>query len=890
MNRAKVVILATVAAIAAATLFATSAAGQGVPPDGPAVIEGTVLMAVEDDFARGKAKKRYFLDQAGGKQKHELKLTAQQADALRPGMKVRASGNLAGGVLSADGTGGGVTILEAPAGAAQPTAVRKVLILLVDITDSGNVTHRVGAMCDGTVDAVAAGTFGFNTTAANVDGCYQDSSFGLLGVGGASYPGTDVDVQRVTISDAVTSCNYTSWGSKADAKAANLANYQHRVYVVPDDANCGWAGLAYVNSCPGSYCQAWVKAYGGQPCGYLDAIAHEVGHNLGLMHASTDLNNDAALDCEYCDDSDFMGYAEANLRPLNGPHRVQMGWVSGGGVIDASGGGQFTLSPLNLRAAPLPQVARIVTPNGDPYYLSYRVGIGYDTLLSSTFYSPGLVGELSIHRWPGGVTNTRFIASLGTGESLPDAANGLTIIKNSDNGSSLTLTVAIGIQPPTNLKATAGDSQVALSWTASAGATGYNIKRATTSGGSYSGIAFGVPATSFLDTPLINGQTYYYVVSAVGSGGASVDSAQVSATPNGVDLQVTTVSNPPASAAPGASFTATDTVKNNGLIAAGASTTRFYLSTDAFKDGGDVLLAASRAVASLAAGQTSSGNTTVTIPSNVAGAFYLLACADDLSAVTETNETNNCRASATAVQITRPDLAVTALGIPTAPVAPGGTFKVTDTVKNQGTVAAGAFTTRYYLSLNSTKDIVVGSRSVSSLSAGQTSNGNLNVTVPSGTSPGAYYVVSCADDSNTVVETDEANNCRVSASTIQVALPDLVITAVGNPPASAAKGAKFRITDTTKNQGTVTATASATRYYLSTDQQKGGGDVLLSGTRSVSSLNAGQSASGNVNVTIPATTPAGTYYVVACADDAGAVTEGDETNNCKGSAGTVVVP
>jgi hypothetical protein len=87
---------------------------------------------------------------------------------------------------------------------------------------------------------VAAGTFGFNTTAANVDGCYQDSSFGLLGVGGASYPGTDVDVQRVTISDAVTSCNYTSWGSKADAKAANLANYQHRVYVVPDDANCGW--------------------------------------------------------------------------------------------------------------------------------------------------------------------------------------------------------------------------------------------------------------------------------------------------------------------------------------------------------------------------------------------------------------------------------------------------------------------------------------------------------------------------------------------------------------------------------------------------------------------------------------------------------------------------
>jgi hypothetical protein len=189
-------------------------------------------------------------------------------------------------------------------------------------------------------------------------------------VGGKSYPGTDIDVQRVTISDAVNSCNYTSWGSKADAAASNLSSYWHRVYVIPSDANCGWAGLAYVSSCTGqyggAYCQAWVKAYSGRECGYPDGIAHEMGHNIGLMHSSYDTNNDGSIDCEYCDDQDFMGYAEGVHRPLNGPHRVQLGYVTGTKLVDASGGGQFTLAPLNQPNALFPQVAKITRPNGDP--------------------------------------------------------------------------------------------------------------------------------------------------------------------------------------------------------------------------------------------------------------------------------------------------------------------------------------------------------------------------------------------------------------------------------------------------------------------------------------------------------------------------------------------
>jgi hypothetical protein len=71
---------------------------------------------------------------------------------------------------------------------------------------------------------------------------------------------------------------------------------------------------------------------------------------------------------------------------------------------------------------------------------------------------------------------------------------------------------------------------VALSWTAASGATGYTVKRATVSGGSYSNV--GTPSgTSFTNTGLSNGTTYYYVVSASNGVGESANSAEVSATP-----------------------------------------------------------------------------------------------------------------------------------------------------------------------------------------------------------------------------------------------------------------------------------------------------------------------------------------------------------------------
>ena len=86
---------------------------------------------------------------------------------------------------------------------------------------------------------------------------------------------------------------------------------------------------------------------------------------------------------------------------------------------------------------------------------------------------------------------------------------------------------------PTGLTATAGNGQVALSWSASSGATSYTVKRATSAGGPYTNIA-NVSATSYTDTSVTNGTTYYYVVSASNSAGGSANSSQASATPSGI--------------------------------------------------------------------------------------------------------------------------------------------------------------------------------------------------------------------------------------------------------------------------------------------------------------------------------------------------------------------
>jgi hypothetical protein len=85
---------------------------------------------------------------------------------------------------------------------------------------------------------------------------------------------------------------------------------------------------------------------------------------------------------------------------------------------------------------------------------------------------------------------------------------------------------------PTGLTATAGNATVGLIWTASAGATSYNIYRSATSGGE-GATAFATSTTpSYTDNAVTNNATYYYKVAAANSAGTSAMSKEAYATPS----------------------------------------------------------------------------------------------------------------------------------------------------------------------------------------------------------------------------------------------------------------------------------------------------------------------------------------------------------------------
>lgn len=83
---------------------------------------------------------------------------------------------------------------------------------------------------------------------------------------------------------------------------------------------------------------------------------------------------------------------------------------------------------------------------------------------------------------------------------------------------------------PTGLTAQGGDSKATLSWTAAGGAASYSIYRGVTSGAETL-LKTGVTGTTFTDTGLTNGTTYFYQVTAVNTVGESSRSTEASVMP-----------------------------------------------------------------------------------------------------------------------------------------------------------------------------------------------------------------------------------------------------------------------------------------------------------------------------------------------------------------------
>ena len=110
--------------------------------------------------------------------------------------------------------------------------------------------------------------------------------------------------------------------------------------------------------------------------------------------------------------------------------------------------------------------------------------------------------------------------------------------------------------------------------------------------------------------------------------------------------------------------------------------------------------------------------------------------------------------------------------------------------------------------------------------------------------------------------------------------PDLVIEALTASPTSVAAGGQVTLSYRVANRGSTTVGQTYTdRIYLSADQTLGG-DVLLGTSHGhTADLAAGGTHAHTQAVTIPASTPSGTRFILVQADGLGAVVESNEGNN-----------
>jgi len=163
--------------------------------------------------------------------------------------------------------------------------------------------------------------------------------------------------------------------------------------------------------------------------------------------------------------------------------------------------------------------------NADQHNGVYTMDIGGTSVTNSTTTSSSWTNSV----WAEGTQYVRFqgvtVASAGdtvTLTVLPGSGgypliNGLQIISTPD--------------APTDVVTFSGVSQVLVGWDSVSGASTYNLKRSTSSGGPYTTIT-NVSTTGDLDLDVTNGITYYYVVSALDSfGDEGPDSAEASGTP-----------------------------------------------------------------------------------------------------------------------------------------------------------------------------------------------------------------------------------------------------------------------------------------------------------------------------------------------------------------------
>lgn len=343
------------------------------------------------------------------------------------------------------------------------SGAQNILVLLVNLPN--------GSLPSGVTQSTMQDVFfATNTPGISLDGFLREASYGKTWATG------DV-VGPLNLTGTYSSCSDVSGAILTDAIAAaqaagfNANNYSRVVLIFPDIFNCGWQGFASVGCgyTAGGVSYNWSPsfisaAYAIPRSSGVELAAHEMGHNLGLLHSGTlvpaiasDIIGPLSSPGTENDLGDYWSTMSLSLGLYSAPQNAEtLGWVSSN-VQTVSTSGTYTVQPLEIGTSGV-QALKIQRGSNNPgYYLwvEYRQpDSGYDSTLPYSAFSgalihyeqPGQQGGAAHSYLPNftpAVTNG-YSSPLPAGQTWTDPYTNLSLSVASATSTGLTVNVSYG--------------------------------------------------------------------------------------------------------------------------------------------------------------------------------------------------------------------------------------------------------------------------------------------------------------------------------------------------------------------------------------------------------------------------------------------------------------